>query len=72
MKPILPMVLAMVLLSGCPDSQVPKIPPHVPQPKAVTNAPHAKQFEPSEYSSAAPAVERLMPRPSITLKAKYS
>ena len=38
MKPpltLLPLLLAVIVLSGCPDSKMPKVPPSVPEPKAV-------------------------------------
>ena len=34
--PLLPLLLAIILLSGCPDSKMPKVPPQVPEPKAVS------------------------------------
>lgn len=39
MKPLLflPLTLTAVLLYGCPDAKVPKVPPKVPEPKAVAN-----------------------------------
>jgi hypothetical protein len=43
MKPILPLLpitlAGVLLLSGCPDNQVPKAPPKVPEPKAASTAP---------------------------------
>ncbi|WP_411881088.1 hypothetical protein [Polaromonas sp. YR568] len=40
--PLLPMTLAgLLLLSGCPDNQLPKAPPKVPEPKAAGAAPQA-------------------------------
>jgi hypothetical protein len=39
MKPsltLLPLLLAIVVLSGCPDPKLPKAPPKVPEPKALT------------------------------------
>lgn len=49
MKTLLPLtaaiLAAMLFLSGCPDTKVPKVPPKAPEPKAVTHstpaAPHA-------------------------------
>lgn len=42
MKPFLPLTLAgLLLLSGCPDNQLPKAPPKVPEPKAASAAPQA-------------------------------
>ena len=41
MKPsltLLPLLLAVIVLSGCPDSKMPKVPPNVPEPKAVPGA----------------------------------
>lgn len=35
MKPLLPLTLATLLLCGCPDSKLPKVPPSVPEPKAA-------------------------------------
>jgi hypothetical protein len=34
---LLPLLLAVIVLSGCPDSKMPKIPPKVPEPKAATS-----------------------------------
>ena len=34
--PLLPLLLAVVVLSGCPDPKIPKVPPQVPAPKALT------------------------------------
>jgi hypothetical protein len=37
MKPLLPITLAgLLLLSGCPDTKMPKAPPKVPEPKAAS------------------------------------
>jgi hypothetical protein len=33
--PLLPLLLVIIFLSGCPDSKIPKVPPKVPEPKAV-------------------------------------
>ena len=33
--PLLPLLLVVIILSGCPDSKMPKVPPQVPEPKAV-------------------------------------
>ena len=33
--PLLPVLLAVIVLSGCPDPKIPKVPPKVPEPKAV-------------------------------------
>ena len=33
--PLLPLLLAVIVLSGCPDSKIPKVPPQVPAPKAL-------------------------------------
>ena len=33
--PLLPVLLAVIVLSGCPDSKMPKVPPKVPEPKAL-------------------------------------
>lgn len=38
MKPslsLLPLLLAVVFLGGCPDPKMPKVPPKVPEPKAA-------------------------------------
>lgn len=38
MKPslsLLPLLLAVVFLGGCPDPKIPKVPPKVPEPKAA-------------------------------------
>jgi hypothetical protein len=40
--PLLPLLLAVIVLSGCPDSKMPKVPPQVPEPKAVAAALVAK------------------------------
>jgi hypothetical protein len=34
---LLPLLLAVVVLGGCPDSKVPKVPPKVPEPKATSS-----------------------------------
>ena len=36
--PLLPLLLAVIVLSGCPDPKMPKVPPKVPEPKAVSTA----------------------------------
>lgn len=45
MKSLLPLTLATfaaaLLLSGCPDSRTPKVPPKAPEPKAAMNSPAA-------------------------------
>jgi hypothetical protein len=33
--PLLPLLLAVIVLGGCPDSKIPKVPPQVPAPKAL-------------------------------------
>jgi len=33
--PLLPILLAVIFLSGCPDPKMPKVPPKVPEPKAL-------------------------------------
>ena len=30
--PLLPVLLAVIVLSGCPDPKIPKAPPKVPEP----------------------------------------
>jgi hypothetical protein len=38
MKPsinLLPLLVVIFVLSGCPDSKMPKVPPKVPEPKAA-------------------------------------
>ena len=41
--PLLPIALAgVLLLSGCPDTQMPKAPPKVPEPKAASAQPQAQ------------------------------
>jgi len=41
--PLLPMALAgAFLLSGCPDTPMPKAPPKVPEPKAAIVQPQAQ------------------------------
>ena len=37
--PLLPLLLVIIVLSGCPDSKMPKVPPQVPEPKAVVTGP---------------------------------
>lgn len=37
--PLLPLMLAVIFLSGCPDPKMPKVPPKVPEPKAVGTQP---------------------------------
>lgn len=41
MKKLLPLLLVAVaaLLSGCPDSKMPKVPPSTPEPKAAAPVP---------------------------------
>lgn len=34
----LPVLLVLLVLSGCPQSKPPDMPPHVPQPKAAMQA----------------------------------
>ena len=34
---MLPLIFIAALLSGCPDTQLPKTPPHTPQPKAISS-----------------------------------
>jgi hypothetical protein len=39
MKPslsLLPLLLAVIVLGGCPDPKIPKVPPQVPAPKAMS------------------------------------
>lgn len=36
MKAVIPLLMAALLLSGCPDARIPKPPPRVPHPKADT------------------------------------
>jgi hypothetical protein len=39
MKPsltLLPLLLVIFVLSGCPDPKMPKVPPKVPEPKAAS------------------------------------
>jgi hypothetical protein len=40
MKKLVPLTLLALLLSGCPDSKMPKPPPKVPQPKLMTDTFH--------------------------------
>jgi hypothetical protein len=51
--PLLPLLLAVIVLSGCPDSKLPKVPPQVPEPKAVVAGP------PGAIIDAAPASGRV-------------
>ncbi len=37
--PLLPVLLAVIVLSGCPDPKMPKVPPKVPEPKALVAGP---------------------------------
>ena len=37
--PLLPLLLAVIVLSGCPDPKIPKVPPQVPEPKALVAGP---------------------------------
>ena len=34
--PLLPLLLVVIFLGGCPDSKIPKVPPQVPAPKALS------------------------------------
>jgi hypothetical protein len=34
--PLLPLLLAVIVLGGCPDPKIPKVPPQVPAPKALS------------------------------------
>jgi len=59
MNPFLPISLAgLLLLSGCPDTKVPKAPPKVPEPKAASVAlqatPQARLADP-HINGRAPA-----------------
>jgi len=54
MKHLLPLSLVAVLLSGCPDSKVPKIPPKAPEPKVAAvglrhSPPEAPPRDPGLY-----------------------
>ena len=52
--PLLPITLAgVLLLSGCPDTQVPKAPPKVPEPKAENIAPQT-QFTAAPFNAPTP------------------
>ena len=37
--PLLPVLLAVIVLSGCPDAKMPKVPPKAPEPKALVAGP---------------------------------
>ena len=53
--PLLPITLAgALLLSGCPDTQVPKAPPKVPEPKAAHVAPPTP-FSAAPFNATTPA-----------------
>jgi len=53
--PLLPIALAgVLLLSGCPDTQMPKAPPKVPEPKAA-NALQQTQFAAAPFNVTTPA-----------------
>jgi hypothetical protein len=55
LPPLLPITLAgMLLLSGCPDTQVPKAPPKVPEPKAANALPQT-QFAAAPFNASTPA-----------------
>lgn len=47
MKSLLPLTLITLLLCGCPDAKVPKVPPKVPEPKAAATTPHSLPDAPS-------------------------
>ena len=49
MKTLLPLTLLALLLSGCPDTKIPKVPPNVPVPKAAASA----QYSPTELPAQA-------------------
>lgn len=53
MKHLLPLTLVAVLLSGCPDPKVPKVPPKAPEPKAAVSPlqspPEAPPRDPGLY-----------------------
>ncbi|WP_411882382.1 hypothetical protein [Polaromonas sp. YR568] len=59
MNPFLPFSLAgLLLVSGCPDTQVPKAPPKVPEPKASSAVPQAApqaQLVASRFNGHSPA-----------------
>ena len=40
MKKLVPLALVALLLSGCPDSKLPKPPPKVPEPKLTATMRH--------------------------------
>jgi hypothetical protein len=55
MKPLLPIAMAgLLLLTGCPDTKVPKAPPKVPEPKAASAVPQAP-FAALKAGTRAPA-----------------
>jgi len=33
--PLLPLMLVVIVLGGCPETKIPKVPPQVPAPKAL-------------------------------------
>ncbi len=41
MKPLLSLTLVTLLLCGCPDTKIPKVPPKVPEPKAPVSMLHS-------------------------------
>lgn len=41
MKPLLSLTLVTLLLCGCPDTKIPKVPPKVPEPKAAATTLHS-------------------------------
>jgi len=51
MKTLLPLTLLTLLLSGCPDSKLPKVPPSVPEPKAATSSLYSPSDLPAQHRS---------------------
>ena len=57
MKPslsLLPLLLAVIFLGGCPDPKMPKVPPKVPEPKAVVAPGHVGSARAATVRTAGP------------------
>lgn len=63
MKNILLALSAVFVLSGCPDTKVPKLPPKVPEPKATQTVQTLQVNQPHQPSGQSWIVERAPPRP---------
>lgn len=60
MKNILLALSAVFVLSGCPDTKVPKLPPKVPEPKATQTV---QTLQVNQMTGQSWIVERAPPRP---------